>query len=362
MYSNAPTSDTRTPSPDRRALQGKLKPRKKQEKGERGMESYFEDKDPVRKLEMERRDGDELFSYDGFQLPGTFREEQGEDCGQLMMFQCTDCGSRKNVHRKCLRPVCPHCWKSAIDRMTKRIVRGKLLPFMEQRRMTPNVLTHPTHLVVSFPEEDWGKSVKKLRKKAAELAKEAGMTDGIAFFHPWRAKKIGEGQAAWFDGPHVHFISFGWIDPEKTKEIHDRTGVIVENIRDEKSGKYLLKNERSLYRVVWYNLSHAATKKNRSAYQFYGAIQKFKGEPIDDGNECLACGAPMEYIPEEQVRLEEWQEFEEWARPPCAGFWIPMDGEFMLVQGEGDLKALAGVEIGTVDRSKLYASGIKPVY
>lgn len=322
---------------------------------EKGEKDPFNRGDRVKafqkQLEKDRRRGDELLLFDGWKLPGTWMDERSADCGQLIMFQCsnTECNSRKVGAHSCLRAVCPHCWKDAITRMTKRITRGKLLPFVQTRQFHRGKQTWPDHLVLSPPDEWWNQPVQKIRKKAAELAKEAGMTDGVAFFHPWRAKKHG-----WKMSPHVHFVAFGHINGQKVDEIHRRTGWVVNNIGH-------IANERSLYKVVWYNLSHCATKPGRSSYQYYGSVQKFKGEEIADGVTCPGCGSEMIFIEEEQWKVERATYdlgMGKWKDPPWEGFYAMVEGEFKRVWNENDLFNIFGVEPGSTDQTTLKACNI----
>lgn len=90
----------------------------------------------------------------------------------------------------------------------------------------------------------------------------------------------------WIDGPHFHFIGYGWV--EHTTEIELATGYVIKNI-------CVLNNVGG---CVWYQLTHAGIKAGRHTITYFGvcALNKYKSPPVPKDTKpelCPVCGAFM---------------------------------------------------------------------
>ena len=248
-------------------------------------------------------------------LPG-----QGQpypDCGEEVLYLCPRCGHMKEGHRCCRRATCPKCYTTWAWLQARR----SALRILKARKLFASRLgwrNRPIHVVASLPPKDWhlffdAKTYPRVRRRVYKLLTKAGTKGGLLIPHPWRQKcalcdgdivgswrvdketdkftekerycvKCGSKQFKWIDGPHFHFVGYGWI--EHAKEIHQATGYVIKNIGviDNVGG------------AVWYQLTHCGLRAGRQTVTYFGlcALSKYKSPPVPkELNLCPVCGAIM---------------------------------------------------------------------
>lgn len=184
----------------------------------------------------------------------------------------------KIVKFNCGRAQCPICSRTWMVETTKNIEHR----ILEGR---PERFWNPIHVTVSLPVSEWERFKEhreygKIRRKAARIAKKAGMDGFVLIPHPYRQNKRTK---LWRFSPHFHLMGYGWI--KDTKEIYDKTGWIVQNHRIRKS----------VGATAYYQLSHAGVRNGRHTLSWCGSLawNKLTIPKIRKERQlCPLCGAP----------------------------------------------------------------------
>jgi hypothetical protein len=170
----------------------------------------------------------------------------------------------------------------------------------------------PYHVVLS-PPTDSGfdkKSYPKLRSKGYEIARKSGLLGGEPIFHPYRlhckvcdiaipdyhesCPKCGGALFQWVKSPHFHVIGFGWV--HGTKQLYEKSGWVVKNLKD----------RNSVFATLQYVLSHAGVfvdpdpkrydERKFHVVTWFGALSYNKLVSPKIGHVysfCPYCGAPL---------------------------------------------------------------------
>ena len=281
----------------------------------------------------------------------------------------------KLIAYKCMRPQCPVDYEFWAAREASRIeVRFMRIPKLKGEKHcaeSKTKLGKPIHVVVSVPEfeaelmdlvELRYKKVnqhavtkqfvkvnmyKKMKKKAAKIAKLAGFRGGCMIFHPFANDYITEeadgtlpeikvdpysgnfdykalkayfaskqAQIAqkglvsvenelklWYIRPHFHLIGYGWI--ENVEALYAKYGYVVKNlgVRD------------SVFMTALYQLSHAGYREGQHTVSWIGCMSnnqyvKLDPEPEPEREDpvCPECGEvlmPVRWVGEGPNVLDE---------------------------------------------------------
>lgn len=192
----------------------------------------------------------------------------------------------KGIRRHCNRPDCPIC-ASYHNRKDTPAQTDKIMAKSKQLRHTSGGWRAGKlqHLTISPPEGDHltyltPEGLRNGSKMAQKLATISGLMGAGYVFHPFRQDGVndldelpeeytpsgtnsGDKMQARFS-PHFHFIGFGFIDPEKVKEIYARTGWIIKALR---TGKKSITKPEEITAVLSYVKSHAGVISEASPYQ-----------------------------------------------------------------------------------------------
>jgi len=205
----------------------------------------------------------------------------------------------------CGRLQCPVCYEKAAARAAIRIAHRVMLYDVKGWK--------PFHWTVSVPEKDWGLKYSDMRKKAYQLAMEAGIVGGCIIPHPfrkyneddgvqdlkegfsWNDPSAGDFSAVWYISFHFHGLGYGWVNGDKVKEIYERTGWIVRNlgVRKPLQGQTM---EDAVRGTAHYQLSHCGVNKKFHTVVWFGALtyRKLKGSRCpDQKHECPICHGEM---------------------------------------------------------------------
>jgi len=259
----------------------------------------------------------------------------------------------------CLRMSCPVCYQKACSKEAGLIedrfmrvprARGVTDPTAEAK----TIWGLPIHVVVAVPEKDadlMNTDYKKLKRKALDSAKKAGIVGGCAIFHPFANDKLeadsqknikfdehsqkfdikalkeyydklDKSVGFWYWRPHFHLIGYGFIDTQAVSDNYKKTGWIVRNlgVRD------------SVIATAHYQLSHCGVKTGYHVVTWFGnmSYRTFKDfeplpEPIRPAAKCPECGSPLVpigYRAEGDLPLEGKAEGPYWIDP--AG-WVEIE-------------------------------------
>lgn len=185
----------------------------------------------------------------------------------------------QGIRRHCNRPDCPIC-AAYHNRKDTPAQTDKITAKSKQLRHTVGWRAGKLqHLAVSPPSEDHlsyltPEGLKKGVKKALNLASYVGTMGGAYVFHPFRYDDEDDNDIidreykktpdkAKFS-PHFHIVGFGFIDPEKTKEIYARTGWIITALR---TGDRSITKPEEITAVLSYVKSHAGVISEASPYK-----------------------------------------------------------------------------------------------
>ena len=186
----------------------------------------------------------------------------------------------KRFKRSCDRSECPICFEKWA---VKQAHRSKLRIKSYKAGYRKNI-----HVTCSIPKSDYDlfddkEGYRKIRSKAYKLIKNAGFVGGNLVPHPFRKDASG-----WYYSPHFHAVGYGWI--KNTKEIYEKTGYVVKNLRVRKSTSGTL----------YYQLNHAGVsllKNGKIQYGYntitwFGQLSYNKLEytpPKDERETCPLC-------------------------------------------------------------------------
>jgi len=139
------------------------------------------------------------------------------------------------------------------------------------------------HVTISPPKSDWPifmdeKEYSKLRRKAARIARKAGLSGFVMIPHPYRQNSKTK---LWRFSPHFHTIGYGWIIG--TSKIFNSTGWVVKNHRIRKS----------VGATAYYQLSHAGIKQGFHSISWCGLLawNKIKIRKLRKERQvCPICG------------------------------------------------------------------------
>lgn len=178
----------------------------------------------------------------------------------------------KKVHSCCFRMSCPTCMEKAITRAADRVVH-RLTAYAE---LYPEC-GDPIHVTISPPQAR-AQKYDLVRRKAARLARAAGISAAVMIYHPWRENKRTK---SWRFSPHFHLIGFGWV--QNAGVIYRRHGWVTKNIGVRKD----------VFKVVRYQLSHCGVHKTRHSITYIGGLsgRRFKAPPMPKKTStCPVCG------------------------------------------------------------------------
>lgn len=304
-------------------------------------------------------------------------------CGHIYYDEAKGClnvqGHKKGliyvrlISATCFRFECPICYQKTCARaagaIENRFARIPKIGRDQGPEGRVKGLGVPIHVTVSPPEEEamtlWS-DFKNLRKKALKLAKEAGIKGGCMIVHPWRNdimheedysfierdkngdidlesldryyKTLDQYRSFWYKAPHFHLICYGWLDEDKIKEIHDKTGWVIKNhgVRS------------SVYQTAFYQLSHAGVHPNFHVVTWFGCMSNRTYHQLDPGPKdpmamypkCPECGEyliDLRYDSEDPNMLQGHKEGGYWIDP---GGWRPLKPEeinhSLIVSGPGE--------------------------
>lgn len=242
-------------------------------------------------------------------------------CGQSIYKGCLNLGYHpeakayvKRQHNSCDRFECPICYPFWL-RKRSRVVRNRMEAGIKEQRSDRR---KPIHVSLSPAPEFWDryaendpKYFRYERRKAARIAKQAGIDGGALIFHAYREKCLQCGESVaerdidgkicprcdcqlfvWRFSPHFHVIGYGWII--WTREDHQRTRWVVKNHLD---GDV----RRSVYGTVHYILSHSTKKRSQNkVVSWIGNLSiRSMGKTPKTRNErktCPHCQTPLGQI------------------------------------------------------------------
>ncbi|GAG81756.1 unnamed protein product, partial [marine sediment metagenome] len=191
---------------------------------------------------------------DKFVLPG--QGQPYSDCGEPVIYLCPRCGHLKKNEdegKNCRRATCPKCYHTWAWLLAKKAA-NRILHATKVAARQLGRSRKPIHVVISLPKSAWilfHDDYPAARRQAYKLLIKAGILGGLLIAHPWRQKCVlcdgdivgswrvdaetkqftqkeryctdcGSKQFKWIDGPHFHFVGYGWT--EHTKEIEQDTG------------------------------------------------------------------------------------------------------------------------------------------
>lgn len=176
------------------------------------------------------------------------------------------------TRRSCGRSQCPECFEKWASMEAHRAMH-RFDHFATNRRLI--------HVVISVSQYDMEHlGYKDLRSKMYEIAKEVGISGGLAIIHPFRNLcrvcnkskhdcKCGAMQSLyWYISPHFHLLCYGWVKGDKVGESYARTGWTVMNLGVRQSPMH----------TIFYQLSHAGVN-----HQEENEYREVAGEAVRDG-------------------------------------------------------------------------------
>jgi len=262
----------------------------------------------------------DTIEHDGFHLPGT--KEKKPTCGEWAWkgcnnikghegkifndADCTNKGYVTNFQMCCFRADCEYCKLNWSYRLASKGTRR-----FERYQEVSKTKYEPSHIIISVPDWDYGKSKKELSQIAREKLKDiivAGSFGGCIIFHPFRNKFI-DGKLRWYYSPHFHVMGYGWLMPTDTEESREirRGWIITKAVDKDKNGKPL---KRSIFQTLSYILSHAGIKKRNHTLTWFGDLSYCKLEMEKEDyqqGKCPICENKL-------VRCEPKSEF--YFKPP----------------------------------------------
>ena len=165
--------------------------------------------------------------------------------------------------------------EKAISRASDRVVH-RLTSYAE---LYPEC-GDPIHVTISPPQAR-AQDYELVRRKAARLARSAGISASAMIYHPWRENRR---TGKWRFAPHFHLIGYGWV--QNTGTIYRRHGWITKNIGIRKDP----------FKVVRYQLSHCGVHRVRHTITYIGGLagRRFKAPPMPPKTTtCPICGSYM---------------------------------------------------------------------
>ena len=308
-----------------------------------------------------------LEEYDSMTIPGVGAPYL--DCGLFFKnWKCEKCGWEKPIPKRCFRAGCSECWKSwgikkvkyAVARLfgypnVYKKIKGRRVGFLADVMISP-----PQDYAKTLAREPGG--FNKLRKEAIKIARGYGL-DGVVVPHLWRVRKeyrkdlmalgadtglkfwaliredalnLGGWKKYVYLSPHFHIL--GYLQHTiNGADVHKETGGWVwiqkanisqlakENAKEAiKSGKNVETEEELVAKKLFYFLSHAVIRGNKSALSWFGALsynQMVKAEysVIEEQRTCPECGYDLviEYLETGEIspgleKIEKWV----YKRPP----------------------------------------------
>jgi len=241
--------------------------------------------------------------HDGFHLPGN--KEKRTTCGEWAWkgcnnikgheginfndSDCTNKGYATNFQMCCFRADCEYCWLQWSYRQASKATRR-----FEVYQKQSKTKYKPSHIIISVPDWDYGKSKKELSKLARDKLNSVipkwSIFGGCIIYHPFKNKMIA-GKLRWYYSPHFHVLGYGWIlpsDSEDSKKI--RRGWIIKKAEDkDKNGNPM---ERSTFQTLSYQLTHAGIKRHNHTLTWFGDLSycKLKMEKEDyEMGKCPIC-------------------------------------------------------------------------
>lgn len=222
---------------------------------------------------------------DDFILIGT--GEKGKNCEKIIpKLSCQSCHKTHFIKSSCMQKQCPNCWEKWVKKRTPKIV----MRLLSNNAQLKNGGKRRKHIIISPPEDLWNIPEYELRERTISYLykKSSKPPSGILIFHAFRFNDKGNHEYKlyikeckemdkpdklilkkweWLKrqlnyeeyitfSPHYHFIGYvGWMD----KPIEEEGFIYKTILRNEKVA--LLNNKNDVYVVVYYLLSHGATKK-----------------------------------------------------------------------------------------------------
>jgi len=163
---------------------------------------------------------------------------------------------RRTFQKSCYRQSCKICFKKWLFRESNKATH-------KITTLSKKIKKKVVHVIISPSRKDNSTSTSDLRKKAYKLLSNSLQNKddlaGCLIFHPARLNKVNN---SWYASPHFHCLSFGWIDGQKVRAIHKKTGWIVKNkgIR------------KSVFATILYQLSHSGLKKGNHSITWFGGL------------------------------------------------------------------------------------------
>lgn len=215
---------------------------------------------------------DQLWTTDMI-LPG-FGETR-EDCGENMVFFCSDCCSMHHRSHLCNRSTCPFCAPNwARKDATRRLHKLEQVRRIRQSNRSNHQRFH--HITIS-PPSDWEPDYEDEWKALVDVAKRISDKvdlEGYAFYHPYSGKgedDLGKWKQRLFQGrdwngdvldelkfrPHIHLIVVGHKVPggALTRTIESETGFVLHRITKGNSSISLY-DHHDVARALTYCASH----------------------------------------------------------------------------------------------------------
>lgn len=194
-------------------------------------------------------------------------------CGDAIGFyQCPEDGYIEEWTHNCSKAHCPTCFRNWLKRRTQD--SGRRL-----KQISKLLHRAPNHIVLSAGPDFDGSS-----KQILKMVKAAGIIGGCKIFHAWRFREKATGQAiAWkrtdinpnskekvpsygTESPHWHILGWGYLTP--SNEFYKKTGWTYKNLGPRK--------DDSLYRTLYYQLSHATIDGRKQTLTWFGIVANNK--------------------------------------------------------------------------------------
>ena len=279
-----------------------------------------------------------LEEYDSMTIPGVGTPYL--DCGTfLKRWLCPGCGWEKTIPKRCFRAGCSECWKSWGTKKVKYAV-ARLFGYPNvYKKIKGRRVGYLADIMIS-PPQDYARALvrepggfNKLRKEAIKIARRYGL-DGVVVPHLWRVRKklrkdlialgadtglkfwaliredalnLGGWKKYVYPAPHFHIL--GYVQHTiNGADVHEKTGGWVwvqkadigqlarENAKEAiKNGQPVETEEELVAKKLFYFLSHAVVRGNKSALSWFGALsynQMIKAgySVIEQQKSCPECG------------------------------------------------------------------------
>ena len=279
-----------------------------------------------------------LEEYDSMTIPGVGKPYL--DCGVfLKIWKCEKCGWKKPIPKRCFRAGCSECWESwGIKKVKYAVARlfgyPKVYKKIKGRRvgyLADVLISPPQDYAKALVREPGG--LNKLRKEGIGIARRYGL-DGVIIPHLWRVRKevrkglmalgadtglkfwaliredalnLGGWKKYVYLSPHFHILGYlqhtingadvhketdGWVWIQKAN-----IGQLAKKNAKEaiKNGKVVETESELVAKKLFYFLSHAVIRGDKSALSWFGALSynqmvKADHSVIEEQKACPECG------------------------------------------------------------------------